>query len=162
MDVPAPVATAFPPLNRKKTGQQCPTTAASATAACSHSLPTSVLASTTGTKPFSMSPRSVTTAAHLPAARQTWAGPVLPAPDERPRQHPRNEALQHVPEERNDRGPLTGGPQDIGRPDVPAADPAHVHAEGAPDQVTDRHSPQEITQKHEQNSHHSRPSIAEG
>src|SRR5919199_1262053 len=35
--VPAPVATALPPLKPKKTGQQCPIRAANATAAITHS-----------------------------------------------------------------------------------------------------------------------------
>ncbi len=78
--VPAPVATAFPPLKRRKTGQQCPITAAKATAAMSHSFCTVSLATTTGTSPLSMSPASVSTAAHFPAARSTFAVPMFPLP----------------------------------------------------------------------------------
>src|SRR5215218_2941079 len=66
MVVPAPVATAFPPLKRRNRGQQCPITAAKATAAMSHSFCTASLATATGTRPLSMSPARVSAAAHFP------------------------------------------------------------------------------------------------
>src|SRR5829696_5217559 len=54
--------------------------AAKATAAMSHSFCTASLATTTGTRPLSISPASVSMAAHFPAARNTLAVPILPLP----------------------------------------------------------------------------------
>jgi hypothetical protein len=55
-------------------------TAAKATAAMSHSFPVESRATTTGIRPFSMSPASVRMPAHLPAARSTFAVPMFPLP----------------------------------------------------------------------------------
>ena len=81
--VPAPVATALPPLKPRKTGQQCPTTAANATAATTHSFSVRKRARKTGANPFSMSPAIVITAGHVPTVRRTLAIPMFPLPARR-------------------------------------------------------------------------------
>src|SRR3712207_8899690 len=87
MVVPAPVATALPPLKPKNTDQQAPITAASATAATTHPLSVTARASTTGTNPLSMSPSMVRAAGHLPALRRTLAMPMFPLPSLRSEEH---------------------------------------------------------------------------
>src|SRR5699024_1830365 len=77
---PKAVATPFPPLNPKKTGQMCPRQAAMAIKPSQKGLTPNSYAPQTGNIPFRTSKISTATAAPLPPIRNTLVAPGLPEP----------------------------------------------------------------------------------
>lgn len=77
---PSNVATPLPPLKPKKTGNKCPAKAAAPVRAIVRGPNSNVLATKTGSKPFSISPNKVIAAGLLPPTRSTLVAPGLPEP----------------------------------------------------------------------------------
>ncbi len=77
---PNAVATPFPPLKPKKTGQICPRQAAIAISPSQKGVTPNAYAPQTGNMPLRMSKISTATAAPLPPIRNTFVAPGLPEP----------------------------------------------------------------------------------
>src|SRR5262249_12347826 len=82
-NAPNPVATPFPPRNRRKTGQQLPMIARTAAAPIDGGEGSRSRAAPTAAAPLATSPSSVTTAGSLPRGRRTLVAPMFPLPADR-------------------------------------------------------------------------------